>query len=210
LTPPATDVANVNPVYPSGAISFLDGISSQGTKTQAPIGYSPSSAQYTATGLYSNEVDFFFGTPPPSGADRDGNGLIDAWELQYFGALGQNPAAVSADNGLSLALDNAFGLSPTNADPNVSRLPTAGHGPAAPIALLYRVPVAQLDYFNFIPQVTDNLVSNWFGADLYPQYFLVSSYLTNGTEDAYTVQPNLAAWPGNTNHLFLRLKIGVQ
>jgi hypothetical protein len=58
--------------------------------------------------------------------------------------------------------------------------------------------------------VTDNLVSNWFGADLYPQYFLVSSYLTNGTEDAYTVQPNLAAWPGNTNHLFLRLKIGVQ
>jgi hypothetical protein len=210
LTPPQTDVANVNPVYPSGAISFLDGISSQGTKTQAPIGYSPSSAQYTATGLYSNEVDFFFGLVPPSGADRDGDGLIDAWELQYFGALGQNPAAVSADNGLSLALDNAFGLSPTNADPNVSCLPVAGHGPAAPIALLYRVPVTQLDYFSFIPQVTDNLISNWFGADLYPQYFLVSSYLTNGTEDAYTVQPNLAAWPGNTNHLFLRLQIKIQ
>jgi len=147
---------------------------------------------------------------PPSGADRDDNGLIDAWELQYFGALGQNPNAVSADNGLPLILDNAFALSPTNADPNFSRLPAAGHGPAAPIALLYRVPVTQLDDFNFTPQITDNLVSNWFGADAYPQYFLISSAPTNSTEDAFSVQPNLPNWPGNTNHLFLRLQIKTQ
>jgi hypothetical protein len=210
LTPPTTDKSTINPAYPSGSLSLLDGIAPQGDKFRSPPNYGPSAAQNTAAGLYTGEASFFFGTVPPSGADRDGNGLIDAWELQYFSALGQNPLAVSADNGLSLALDNAFGLSPTNADPNVSRLPVAGHGPAAPIALLYRVPVTQLDYFNFIPQVTDNLVSNWFGADLYPQYFLVSSYLTNGTEDAYTVQPNLAAWPGNTNHLFLRLQIEIQ
>ena len=160
----------------------------------------------TATGLYSNEVDFFFGMVPPSGADRDGDGLIDAWELQYFGALGQSSAAPAA-NGVSLALDNAFGLSPTNADPNVSRLPKAVRGAVTPIALVYRVPAGQLDDFSFIPQVTDNLVSNWFGADAYPQYFLVSTVLTNGTENAYTVQPNLLAWPGNISHLFLRLQI---
>ncbi len=206
LTPPAVDVANVNPVYPTGNISFLDGIAPQGTKTQPPSSYAPSSALNTATGLYSNEVDFFFGPVPPSGADRDGNGLIDAWELQYFGALGQNPAAPTA-NGVSLVVDNAFGLSPTNADPNVSRLPKAARGAGTPIALVYRVPVAQLDDFSFVPQVTDNLLSNWFGADAYPQYFLISAVPTNGTENAYTVQPNLPAWPGNINHLFLRLQI---
>jgi hypothetical protein len=210
LTPPAVDVANVNPVYPSGAISFLDGIAPQGEKFHAASAYGPSAAVNVAAGLYSNAVDFFFGPPPPSGADRDRNGLIDAWELQYFGALGQNPGAASADNGLSLALANAFGLSPTNADPNVSRLPEAGRGTAAPIALLYRVPVSQLDYFSYIPQVTDNLVSNWFGADQYPQYFLINTVPTNGIENACTVQPNLTAWPGNTNHLFLRLQIDIK
>jgi len=210
LTPPAVDVANVNPVYPSGAISFLDGIAPQGEKFHAASAYGPSAAVNVAAGLYSNAVDFFFGPPPPSGADRDRNGLIDAWELQYFGALGQNPGAASADNGLSLALANAFGLSPTNADPNVSRLPEAGHGTAAPIALLYRVPVSQLDYFSYIPQVTDNLVSNWFGADQYPQYFLINTVPANGIENACTVQPNLTAWPGSTNHLFLRLQIDIK
>jgi hypothetical protein len=206
LTPPPTDVANVNPVYPSGAISFLDGISSQGTKTQAPIGFSPSSAQYTATGLYSNEVDFFFGSPPSSGADRDGNGLIDAWELKYFGALGQNPAAPAA-NGVSLALNSAFGLSPTNADPNAARLPKVTPGTVTPIALTYRVPVGQLNYYNFIPQITGNLLASWFGADSNPQYFLINTVLTNGTENIYSVQPNLATLPGITNSLFIRLKI---
>jgi hypothetical protein len=206
LTPPRTDVANINPAYPPGNISILDGIAPQGTKTQSPSSYAPSSALNAATGLYSNAVDFFFGSLPPSGADRDGNGLIDAWELQYFGALGQNPAAPGA-NGVSLALANAFGLSPTAADPNASRLPHAAPGSVTPIALVYRVPVAQLDYFNFVPQITDDLLSPWLGTDLYPQYFLTSTFLTNGTENAYVVQPNLANWLGNTNHLFLRLRI---
>jgi len=64
-----------------------------------------------------------------------------------------------------------------------------------------------LDYFNFVPQITDDLLSPWLGTDLYPQYFLTSTFLTNGTENAYVVQPNLANWLGNTNHLFLRLRI---
>jgi hypothetical protein len=208
LTPATTDKSNVNPAYPPGNLSLLDGIAPQGDKFRAPgLGsYGPSSVQNTASGLYTGSASFFFGPPPPSGADRDGNGLIDTWELQYFGALGQNPLAPAA-NGVSVALDNVFGLSPTNADPNASRLPKAGRGTAAPVALLYRLPVAQLDDYTFTPQLTDNLLSNWFGADAYPQYFLISSALTNATEDAFSVQPNLSNWPGNSNHLFLRLKI---
>ncbi len=73
LTPPPTDNGNVNPAYPSGAISFLHGIAPQGEKfNSAGTAYGPSSAQNTATGLYSGEVDFFFGpipvalTVPPS------------------------------------------------------------------------------------------------------------------------------------------------
>ncbi|HZF01400.1 MAG TPA: hypothetical protein VE344_05830, partial [Methylomirabilota bacterium] len=192
--------------YPPGAISLLHGISPIGDKFHAASGYGPSAALNTATGLYTGEASFFLGTPPPSGADRDGNGLVDAWELQYFGSLGQNPKANPDGNGVPLALDNAFGLSPTNAaDPNVSRLPKAAAGTVAPIALAYRVPFSQLDYFSFIPQISDSLLL-WFGADLYPQYFLINS-APNGTENAYAVQPNIPGWPGNTNQLFLRLLI---
>jgi autotransporter-associated beta strand protein len=206
LTPPASGNTNSDTIYPPGTISLLHGISPIGDKFHAASSYGPSAALNTATGLYTGEANFFFGTIPPSGADRDGNGLVDAWELQYFGALGQNPEADPAGDGVSLALDNAFGLSPTNADPNISRLPKAAAGTASPVALTYRVPVSQLDYFSFTPQITDNLLSNWFGADLYPQYFLINS-TSNGTENIYTVQPNIANWPGNTNQLFLRLLI---
>jgi len=80
-------------------------------------------------------------------------------------------------------------------------------GSSSLLTLAYAVPVAQLNYFNFTPQTTTNLLASWFGADLYPQYFLITSVLTNGTQDAYSVQPNLATLPGNTNSLFLRLKI---
>jgi autotransporter-associated beta strand protein len=206
LTPPATDKSNVNPAYPPGVISLLHGIAPQGEKFDSGTGYAPSAGQNTATGLYTGAASFFFGPPPLSGADRDGNGLQDSWELQYFGALGQNPFAPGSD-GVSLGLDNAFGLSPTNADPNVSRLPKAAPGTVTPILMAYRVPVSQLDYFSFIPQITDNLVSNWFGADQYPQYFLINTAPTNGTENAYMFQPNLTNWPGSNNHIFLRLQI---
>jgi hypothetical protein len=161
-----------------------------------------------ATGVYSNEVDFFFGTPPPSGADRDGNGLVDAWELQYFGALGQNPYSSADPDGQPLMVENAFGLSPLVSNHASSILPhPTWPGSASPIALTYDVPVAQMDDYDFTPQLTDNLLSNWFGADAFPQYFLINSTLTNATADAFSVQPNPANWPGNTNSLFLRLLI---
>ena len=208
LTPPAVDVANINPVYPAGNISFLDGIAPQGTKTQPPSSYAPSSALNTAAGLYSNEVDFFFGPVPPSGADRDGNGLIDAWELQYFNALGQNPNSTADPDRQPLMVENAFGLSPLVSNSGSPVLPhLASPGSSGPLTLAYEVPVAQLNNFNFIPQATTNLLASWFGADLYPQYFLITSVLTNGTEDACSVQPNLATLPGINNSLFIRLKI---
>jgi len=208
LTPPPADVANVNPVYPSGNISFLDGVAPIGTKTQPPGTYAPSSALNTATGLYSNEVDFFFGSPPPSGADRDGNGLIDAWELQYFNTLGQNPNSTADPDQQPLMIENAFGLSPLVSNSGSPMLPhLAWPDSSSLLTLAYEVPVAQLNYFNFIPQATTNLLASWFGADIYPQYFLITSVLTNGTEDAFSVQPNLATLTGITNSLFIRLQI---
>ncbi len=62
FTPPTTDDANVNPPYPSGAISLRHGIAPQGEKfNSAGNAYGPSSAQNMANGLYSGEADFFFG-----------------------------------------------------------------------------------------------------------------------------------------------------
>jgi hypothetical protein len=49
----------------------------------------------------------------------------------------------------------------------------------------------------------------WYGANLNPQYFLISS-ISNGIFNASRVEPNLTAWPGNINILFLRLQIGTQ
>jgi hypothetical protein len=63
LTPPPTDDANANPPYPSGAISLLHGIAPQGDKFHAAgSSYGPSSMPNTATGLYTGEADFFFGS----------------------------------------------------------------------------------------------------------------------------------------------------
>ena len=44
--------------------------------------------------------------------DTDGNGLRDSWELEHFGALGQDPAADPDGDGLSNLDELAFGLNP--------------------------------------------------------------------------------------------------
>ena len=105
-------------------------------------------------------------------------------------------------------VENAFGLSPLVSNSSPSILPhLVWPGSFSPMALTYDVPVSQLDDFSFTPQATDNLLSNWFGADSFPQYFLISSTPTNGTQNAFSVEPNLANWPGDTNQIFIRLKI---
>jgi hypothetical protein len=209
LTPPTTDQANTykDPPFPSGGISLLHGISTIGDKFELPNATGPAGQTNIATGLYAGEVNLFFGPLPTSGADRDGNKLIDSWELQYFGALGQNPNSTTDVDGLPLIVLNAFGLSPLVSNVRSSRLPhLVVPGFASPIALDYDMPVGQLDQFNFILQISDNL-QTWFGFDLYPEYFLIQT--TNNTGEIYfNVQPNSANWPGNIDHLFLNLKIG--
>jgi len=208
LTPPATDVANVNPVYPSGAISFLHGIAPQGEKFHAASAYGPAAALNTATGRYSGEVDFYFGPLPAATADRDGNGLMDAWELQYFGALDQNPLALAYPDRLALMVENAFNFSPTNNNLNSPLLPRLAPGTTAPVSLTYGVPAASAGFYNYTPQISDDL-QTWVGADQHPEYFSVSHRVT-ATVTYYTVQPVPAAWPGNPSHLFLRLQIAPQ
>jgi Glycosyl hydrolases family 2, TIM barrel domain/Glycosyl hydrolases family 2, sugar binding domain/Glycosyl hydrolases family 2 len=206
LTPPSTDKSQVNPAFPSGNISLLHGISAIGDKFDLASTIGPSAVTNIATGSYTGEADFFFGPLPPSGADRDGNNLVDSWELVYFDALGQNPYATTDVDGFPLMLENAFGLSPFVSNMNSPRLPhllTPGAG--SPIALAYGMPMVQLDQFNFVPMLSDDLLA-WFGADLYPAYFVITPTVS-GTNAAYTVQPYLSAWPGSKERMFLRLRI---
>jgi hypothetical protein len=205
LTPPVQDIANVAPAYPSGTISILNGITPIGNKFDAASATGPAGQNNVGMGLYTNEVNFFFGQLPASDADRDGNGLTDSWELKYFNAVGQNPNADLDGDGLPLILENAFDLSPTNADASSPRLPHFVPGTVSPAALAYQVPLTEVDAFTYTPQISSNLVT-WIGADDHPEYFLVSSNL--GSADiAFSVEPNLAAWPGVADELFLRLKI---
>ena len=210
FTPPTTDQANTyrDPPFPAGSISLMHGIPAIGNKFDLPAADGPAGQTNVATGLYAGEVNFFFGPLPASGADRDGNGLIDSWELQYFGALGHNADSAADPDGQPLMVENAFGLSPLISNSGLSVLPQLKPGVYSPMALAYNAPVGQLDFYNFIPQISGDLFT-WYGADLYPQFFLISS-ISNGIYNASRVEPNLAAWFGNTNTLFLRLQIGTK
>ncbi len=55
-------------------------------------------------------------TPPPSGPDSDGDGLPDAWELQYWPNLNQNGGGDPDSDGLTNAQELAAGTDPTVAD----------------------------------------------------------------------------------------------
>lgn len=78
LTPPVQNKAaggQINPVYPPGSISFLDGISPIGNKFDDPSDTGPAGQANMAKGLYAGEVDLFFGgLPPGSDAGRGADG----------------------------------------------------------------------------------------------------------------------------------------
>jgi hypothetical protein len=206
LTPVLNDRSQLNPPFPTGSLSLLHAINAIGNKFDYPTNTGPAGATNLATGLYAGEASFFFGPLPASGADRDGDQLVDAWELKYFGALGHDPRSDSNQDGVPLFLENVFDLSPTTADPDAGRLPRAVvPGLASPVALAYRVPVPQLDLFNLLPQISPDLFQ-WYGADVHPEYFLVTT-TPNGSQTSFSFEPNLAAWPGSSNQLFLRLLI---
>lgn len=56
---------------------------------------------------------------PPSAIDTDGDGLADAWEIQYFGNLGQIGSGNPDGDSLSTILEFLAGRNPTLADPVV-------------------------------------------------------------------------------------------
>ena len=205
LTPPATDVGNVNPAFPPGNISLLHDISAIGTKFDTASTIGPSAATNVATGLYIGEATFFFGALPNANADRDANGLVDAWELKYFGALGQDAFSRTDVDGLQLMVENAFDLSPTNNNLNSPRLPHFVNGTTAPAALVYRIPATAADFYNYIPQLSNDL-RTWVGAGQHSERFAISTS-ASGTETIFTIQPVAASWPGDSSHLFLRLQI---
>ena len=207
LTPPSTDQANTykDAPFPSGGISLLHGISAMGNKFNLPAATGPAGQTNVATGLYTGEANFFFGTPPVATPDRDANGLMDAWELQYFGTLGQNPLSRADADGLPLLLENAFNLAPTNNNLNSPLLPQFARGTTAPAALVYGVPATPANFFYYLPQLSDDLMT-WFGSDQYPQYFSISTSV-GSTNTFFTVQPVVGNWPGDSSRLFMRLKI---
>jgi hypothetical protein len=208
FTPPSTDEPDsyLDAPFPPGAISLLHGIPPMGNKFDLASATGPAGQTRVATGLYTGEVNFFFGPLPASGADRDGNGLIDSWELQYFGALGQDPYSTADPDGQPLMVENAFNLSPLVSNTASSRLPhMIVPGTVAPVALGYDMPVGQLDQFDFIPRISDDLLT-WYGADQYPQYFLIQSNTISG-ESYFVGQPDLPNLPGNTNDIYLNLGV---
>jgi hypothetical protein len=182
--------------------------------TLRPDGWLKLDYQYWLTGTqsyfgitfnYPGAVDFYFGTLPAAHSDRDGNGLNDAWELQYFGALGQDPYARADVDGLPLMFENAFNFSPASNNLNSPCLPHLANGTTAPFALVYGVPATQADFYDYFPQLSDNLLT-WLGDDLYPACFTITSN-PNSLGTFFTAQPALPLWPGNQQQLFLRLKI---
>jgi hypothetical protein len=205
LTPPVTDQGNVNPTFPPGTISLLQGISAMGDKFDVSSSIGPSAAVNIATGLYTGEANFFFGALPAADSDRDQNGLNDAWELKYFTTLGQNAFSRVNVDGYPLMLENAFDLSPTSNNSSSPRLPHFAKGTTAPVALVYSIPAAEADFFDYTPQLSSDLL-NWTGADQHPEYFSIST-VASGSDTVFTVQPVAALWPGNVSNLFLRLQI---
>ncbi len=77
LTPPVASVSRpgVSPAFPPGNVSLLHAVNAIGHKFGlADTGSTgPASAKPVATGLYTGEVDFYFGALPTLRTDRDGS-----------------------------------------------------------------------------------------------------------------------------------------
>jgi hypothetical protein len=106
---------------------------------------------------------------------------------------------------LPLMIENAFDLSPATNNSTSPRLPHWVRGATSPVALVYGVPAREAGFFNYFPELSDDLFA-WVGFDQHPEYFSISTGLV-GTDTVFTVQPVAANWPGDSSHLFLRLLI---
>lgn len=198
---------SVFPEFPAGNLSLLHAVNAIGNKFQSPGATTtgPSSADTNATGLYEGEVEFFFGALPDPGTDRDENSLSDSWEFLHFSTLGHDPGADSDGDGLSLILENAFDLSPSVPDAGSPRLPRAVvPGTNSPAAMGYSVPLARLNEFSFVPEISDSL-EDWFDQVAHPDYFQMETSDLSG-ERQFTLEHG-TAWQGDTDAEFLRLRI---
>jgi hypothetical protein len=107
--------------------------------------------------------------------------------LKYFGTLGQDPLSRASVDGMPLMIESAFDFAPAVNNLDSPRLPGAVvPGMNSPAAMGYRVPLAQLDEFRFVPEISGDL-QTWFDAVTHPGYFLITSGMT-GDEQQFAVE----------------------
>ena len=83
-----------------------------------PNGASTGPVLVVVNGLVSNPLNFTVNVPP---LDSDGDGLADAWELQYFGNLNQNATGDPDGDGVNNLQEYLQGRNPTTgAEPDVN------------------------------------------------------------------------------------------
>jgi hypothetical protein len=96
----------------SGGGKSLDGV----IYNQSSIG-DPFATLTTESHLTSNHhglIEVIYPITPSSISDVNGNGLPDGWEVQYFGALGADPAADGDNDGTSNLLEYLAGTNPNS------------------------------------------------------------------------------------------------
>ena len=74
-----------------------------------------------ALGAGTNVIDGLYLSP--IAIDTDNNGLRDAWELKYFGAIGQDPNADPDHDGLTNLQESKYNTNPFNADTDGDGMP---------------------------------------------------------------------------------------
>jgi hypothetical protein len=62
----------------------------------------------------------------------------------------------------------------------------------------YSVPLARLNEFNFVPEISGDLLE-WFGADDYPDYFQTGT--SDFSDERHFTLEHGPAWPGDTGEI---------
>ena len=105
---------NFGPLQAGSTVSFnglpavITSWSANGIVTTAPASVTTGPVVVTVNGVASNAVTFTVGS-----GDSDGDGLPDAWEMQYFGNLLQGPNDDPDGDGASNLLEFYQGRNPT-------------------------------------------------------------------------------------------------
>ncbi len=124
---------------PDGATWTLSGTVSLAMSSNAQVGLAVSgnNASMASVARFSNVL---VTTPASTNWDSDNNGLADAWEIQYFGHTGVNPAAPSPRGmGIPFYRSTQMGRDPDNYLLSIvsgtNQTGTPGHFTAAPLVV---------------------------------------------------------------------------